>query len=804
MLVKKIFLKIIFLVIILVLIYLYWNCLPTPLFTDPVCTVLEDRKGNLLGAHIASDGQWRFPANQNVPEKFRKSVVSFEDKRFYFHSGFDKFAFSRALWRNIKAGKIVSGGSTITMQTIRLSRKGRARTITEKIIEIILASRLELSFSKEEILSLYISNAPFGGNVVGLDAAAWRYFARSPDKLSWAETATLTVLPNCPGLIHPGRNRKYLKAKRNNLLKKLNKTGIIDYETYELSLLEPIPEKPKPFPQIAPHLLSRIDSENKKNDDERITKIGTTLNIYLQKQANIILNRHYKKLAGNQIHNAAAIIVEVETNNVLAYVGNVGYASRRTEHGSQVDIITAERSTGSILKPFLYAAMLTSGEILPEALIADIPTQIGGYAPKNYNLGFDGAVPAKRALARSLNVPAIRLLQKYGVERFHYLLKKIGMTTINKPAGHYGLSLILGGCEGKLWELAGIYASMARTLNHFSEYSGKYDKNDFSMPDYLLNRDMQRRISTISGDKLEETSWFSAASIWLTFNTMLDVERPAEESSWRYFSSSQKIAWKTGTSFGFRDAWAIGITPDYVVGVWVGNADGEGRPDLIGIKAAAPVLFDIFNILPASSHWFEQPYDEMVYAPICSESGYIASEICEHIDSMWIPETGLRFPVCPYHKIIHLDATGKWRVHSECESPDNMLHKSWFILPPAMEWYYKTKNSNYKTLPAYRQDCLNNMTHSGSQNVMEIIYPKDLTKIYVPVELDGSMGSTIFEVAHRNSNTIIFWHVDAHYIGQTKNFHHIALNPSKGKHTLTLIDENGEKLCQDFEIIDKD
>lgn len=777
----------------LVVLMVYYSILPSQLFDKDISIVIEDQKGNLLGAHIADDGQWRFPPLDSIPDKFRQSAITFEDKRFDYHWGFDPLALVRALVQNIRAGGIESGGSTITMQVIRLSRN-KSRTIFEKIIEIILASRLEFSYSKKEIFTMYASNAPFGGNVVGIDAAAWRYFNRSPFDLSWAESAMLAVLPNSPALIHPGKNRKHLFAKRNRLLRRLYENGTIDSLTYQLSIEEPIPEQPKPYPQIAPHVLSRMYSKRKRNKQSRIK---TTIDADLQKQVIRIIDQYHKKYSVNSINNIAALVLDVESGEVLAYVGNV-HANGNQTHSYQVDMIPAERSTGSILKPFLYAGMLTSGEILPTTLIADVPTNLGGYSPQNYNLSYDGAVPARRALARSLNVPAVRLLMDYSVERFHYLLQKIGMTTLHYPPDHYGLSLILGGCEGSLWDISGIYASMARTLNHYTVYNGKYNRSDFHPP--VIRHRHNPAKGTV---QLDDNSWFSASAIWITYQAMLDVERPTDESNWELFSSSRRIAWKTGTSFGFRDAWSIGVTPRFVVGVWVGNADGEGRPDLIGIKAAAPVLFDIFDLLPQKNSWFDPPYDDMIYEAICGKSGYLASEICAPMDSMWIPKTGERFKVCPFHKLIHLDSSETWRVDSECENPENMVHKPWFVLPPAMEWFYKSKNANYKTLPPYREDCKHNFS-AGDTRAMEIIYPKETAKIYVPVELDGSPGSTVFEVAHRRPNTIIFWHIDKQYIGQTRQFHQMALHPPKGKHTLSLVDEYGETLTLKFEIMGKE
>ena len=776
------------LIIIFFLGVLVFFLLPVRLFDNPTSTVIEDRNGMLLGAKIADDGQWRFPYNDNVPEKFKKALLLFEDRYFYYHPGVNLQSLFRALIQNIKAGKIVSGGSTISMQVIRLSRKGKARTIPEKFIEIILASRLEFSKSKNEILALYSSNAPFGGNVVGLDAAAWRYFGVNPENLSWAEAATLAVLPNSPSLIHPGRNRKKLLEKRNRLLERLTENNIIDPTICKLSKAEPLPGRPLPLPQLAPHLLTRVYLAN---NGERVR---TTLDANLQMSVNEIVERHHNILKSNEIHNAAAIVISVEKGNVLAYAGNTQNQSK-PEYGGDVDVIISPRSTGSLLKPVLFAAMLNEGEILPNTLIPDIPTQIAGYMPKNYNMAYDGVVPATKALSRSLNVPAVRMLQQYGVSKFHYLLKKLGMNTLVFSPEHYGLSLILGGAEGSLWDMAGVYASMARLVNNFYNLNGKYSDNDIHPPVFICNEEKKDG----KHDKLKENGLLSAASVWLTFNALVEVNRPEEEAGWKYFSSSEKIAWKTGTSFGFRDGWAIGTTSQYVVGVWVGNADGEGRPGLVGVATAAPLMFDIFDLLP-SSEWFLQPFDEMSKIPVCRKSGHRATSICEPVDSVWVQLAGLKTGPCPYHRIIHLDSKEKYRVSGDCENVSDMVHRSWFVLPPVQEWYYKFGNHGYKILPPFRPDCVN----KPENNSLQFIFPEPNSKIYVPLELDGSRGKVVFEAAHRFPSTIIYWHLDEQYLGQTMNYHQMEVSPRKGKHVITIVDENGESISINFEIINKD
>ena len=761
----------------------YCFCLPSPLFKSKTSTVLEDSKGVLLAAKIAEDGQWRFPLTKKLPQKFIDCIIQFEDRGYYSHWGVSPTAIVRATKQNLEAKKTVSGGSTITMQVIRMSRKGQKRTFFEKFIEIILATRLEFSYSKKEILSLYASNAPFGSNVVGIDAASWRYFGREPSKLSWAEAATLAVLPNAPSLIYPGKNQERLLKKRNRLLDQLFVAKIIDKETCELSKKEPLPGKPHAIPQIAPHLLQRAAKENFSGQ-----RIVSTLDSHLQERVNTIIENHHKILRGNEIHNACAIVLDVSTGNVLAYVGNTANKGK-PEYEGDVDVISAPRSTGSILKPFLFANMLNDGELLSTTLIPDIPTQIAGYAPQNYNQTFDGAVPAKRALARSLNIPAVRMLQNYGIEKFNYNLKKMGMTTLTSAPDHYGLSVILGGAEGKLWDITGMYASMARTLNNYTTYGGKYNKNDFHPPFYTIQKEKNL--------DLENSSIADAASIYFTFEAMVEVARPDEEAGWKQYTSSSKVAWKTGTSFGYRDGWAIGITPKYVVGVWVGNADGEGRPGLIGIETAAPILFDIFSVLKPGK-WFTPPYDEMEKIKLCKQSGSRANDICEPVETVWIQKNGLKTEPCKYHRLIHLDASETYRVNSNCEDVNKMKHKSWFVLPPAMEWYYKSKNSTYKELPPLRNDC-----ETTGLSGMEIIYPKQFSKIYVPVEIDGTMGKTIFQVAHRKGNTIIYWHLDGVFIGTTQSNHQMGLTPDEGIHTLTLVDEEGESLVQQFEIVSK-
>ncbi len=781
----------VFFLFILVMFFFFMNILPGRLFNKPLSVVIEDRNGYLLGAAIAKDGQWRFPQGDSVPYKFGKCIVEFEDSRFYYHPGVDPSAMLRALYINASGGKIISGGSTLTMQVVRLSRDNPPRTVMEKLFEIILALRMEAGYTKESILKMYSSNAPFGGNVVGLEAASWRYFGRSPAKLSWAESAVLAVLPNNPSLIHPGRNRNLLLKKRNRLLKKLYYAGIINELTYRLSLDEKLPGKPKALPTLAPHLLAKTLNEFPESG---IARAETTIDINLQRKAAEVVALHYKNLKQNGVNNAAAIIADIETGSILAYIGNT--TDPMNQNDNYVDIIQSPRSTGSLLKPFLYAAMLSSGEIMPNSLVADIPVQIGGFAPQNFNQKFDGAVPAARALARSINIPAVKMLQKFKVEKFHSFLRRIGMTKLKDDPGYYGLALILGGAEGTLLDMAGMYAGMARTVKHYNDYERQYDPAEFRPLNFLRERNFNTSYKERK-PYLSESGILSASAAWITLEALLRVERPEEDMSWENYSSSRKVAWKTGTSFGFRDGWAIGVDAKYVVGVWIGNADGEGRPGITGIGSAAPVMFDLFNLLPYSSEWFLQPYEEMTEADICRESGYRKTDLCNASYKQWIPLACLKFPACPYHKLVHLDKSENFRVTADCEPPENIIHKSWFVLPPSMEYYYRFKSSEYRTLPPFRDDCSGN----ENRNEMEMIYPKTGTKIYLPKNLEGQRSSIICQAAHHRSKSEINWHLDESYIGTTTGEHKIALKAKKGKHKLTLVDDKGNIMVVGFEIL---
>lgn len=766
------------LTLVFALFVLWIFCLPSTLFEEPSSTVVESKEGELLGARIADDGQWRFPKMDSVPYRFEQALLFFEDEHFHSHPGFNPVSIGKAVWANLTTKKR-RGGSTLTQQVIRLSRKNRGRTYTEKLVELFMATRLEAGFSKKEILNLYATHAPYGGNVVGLETASWRYFGIPANELSWGQSAALAILPNAPALIFPGKNEELLRAKRDRLLYKLYSKGIIDSLTYELAIEEQLPGKPHVLPQLAPHLAEKIKREHPGK------RVVTTIDANLQRNVNAIVREHHTVLSQNEIYNVAVLLLDIETRDVVAYVGN---SPASNQHDPYVNIIHRPRSTGSILKPFLYTAALDGGELLPNMLLTDVPTVINGYHPQNFNKQFHGAVPASEALSRSLNIPAVRLLRSYGLTRFHNRLQEMNFKQLDKPANYYGLSLILGGGESSLWEITKAYAGLASTLNYFNASSSAYREHEYVEPNYL------QRASISFGKEQNRPTVFDAGSIYATFEAMQNVNRPEGEVNWNYFSSSQQIAWKTGTSFGFKDAWAVGVTPKYAIGVWVGNADGEGRPGLTGIQAAAPVLFDVLSLLP-STDWFAIPFDEMEEAELCERSGHLASVYCGKTVSQFIPKNGIKTAPCPYHQQVFLAMDEAFRVNSSCYELSEMEQKTWFALPPLQEYYYAAMHPEYRPLPPFREDCLRD-----GESLMEFIFPKPNETILLARDFDMQAGEVVIQLAHRDPATKVYWYLDDIYLGMTETFHQLPLHPLPGKYLLTAVDEKGNEIKRRIQI----
>ncbi len=766
----------------LLITFVIWfvTCLPEPLFDRPISTSLYDQNGQLLSARIAADGQWRLAASDSLPQRFVAALIQFEDRNFHAHSGVHLPSLVRAFQQNIRAKRKVSGGSTLSMQVIRLSRNNPSRSYFEKITEILRAYRLDARYTKDEILYFYCAHAPMGGNVVGVEAAAWRYFQCSPHELTWAEAATLAVLPNAPSLIFPGKNQERLREKRDRLLARLHDTGHIDQLTLELSMAESLPEKPSDLPQHALHLLHRLE-----NTDPQNHRFNSVLDGSLQARTEEVVQEHHDRLALNLVHNAAAVVLDARTGNVLAYVGNV----RQTEQAGYVDVVTAPRSPGSSLKPFLYAAMLDEALLTPTALVRDVPIHLGGFTPKNFSDNYQGMIAADQALARSLNIPAVLELQNYGVVAFHDRLKKLGFSKMTRPSSHYGLSLILGGGEVSLEELARAWLVFTSTLHQFRQFNGQYLQELPSLH-YLDQTPVE-----INHLREKPNSAFSAGSCYATLKALQQVRRPDDFYDGGEMQSVRSIAWKTGTSYGYRDAWSVGATPEYIVAVWVGNADGTGRPGIIGTQAAAPLMFRIFDLLPNTSV-FSSPFDDQTEVEVCMQSGWPASRFCPESIKQRIPAQAEKAAPCPYHEPIYLDPTLRKRVHRDCE-PHGVL-ASWFVLPAAEAWYFKRQHPSYHDLPPFRDDCM----HEGETASLAILHPAEGSKIKATRDLDGIRQPLLFEVLCLDPKAELHWHVNETYIGTTRNIHRLEFEPqTAGEHHLVVMNDLGASAMCSFWVV---
>lgn len=717
----------------IVLILLIWLfCLPRNLFGDiSYSTVVTASDGSLLGARVASDGQWRFPPCDSVPEKFAKALIEYEDRSFYSHFGVSLRGIVRAIKQNLSNGRVVSGGSTITMQTIRLHRQG-PRNLFEKIVEMFMATRLELCYSKDEILRMYASHAPFGGNVVGIDAAVWRYLGNDGNDMSWAEAATLAVLQNAPATVHLSKNRDKLIAKRNRLLRRLFEKGEMTEDEYELAVDEPLIATPYPMPSIAPHL---VEYHHKVNHGKRTQ---TAIQYSLQRRVEDVAAYWRGEMSLSGIQDLAVVVADVKSNEIIAYCGNADMAVDR--NGKWVDIARSPRSSGSILKPLLYCAAIQEGIILENTILPDVPTDFGGFAPKNFNGQFAGVVPANQALALSLNVPNVYLLKKFGVARFASLLQKCGLSTLHRPAHEYGLSLVLGGAEVTLFDVVDCYTRIAR-------HDAAFPLND-------------------------------SVAIYAMLNAMREVNRP-DQLDYTRVSDIQNIAWKTGTSYGARDGWAVGITPGYVVGVWVGNANGSGVADLTGARTAGPIMFDIFNMLPQSG-WFTQPRGDMM--KVCLKSGHVAGEYCVETAMRLCSGNALKSERCPYCTELPVSFDGLRRV-SNCSEPMEM--KSYFILPPIQKHYFKLQHTDYIEPPS----------DPDATNKIKFIYPTDGAVVLLPKDREHLM---VCKATHSDPSATLFWHLDNNFLEFTKDLHQVQLSLSEGVHRLTIIDMIGSETSVEF------
>ena len=719
------------------------------IFEDRYSVSVLDNNGNIIGVYLNKDEQWHLKSIDKIPEKLKTAVMVFEDKNFYSHNGVDFSAVIRALKDNIFE-KRKTGASTITMQAVKMAQP-KERSYFNKYLEIVHAFKLEKYYKKDEILKMYLNNAPYGGNIVGYKTASYMYFRKSPKELTWSEAALLAVLPNSPGLMNVEKNREKLIEKRNFLLKKLYEKNFINERQYRISLKEPVPDKRYSFPVLAPHLVRRLVNENK---DKKIIK--STIDSEIQKKTEKAVKDYSEFLKLSGINNTAVLIINNKNYEVTAYAGSQDFYD--FENNGQVDGITAKRSPGSLLKPFLYAKVIDEGIAAPQSKIPDVPLYFSNFSPQNADKKYYGMVEMRDALIKSLNIPFVELLKDYGEDKFFYFLKDI-LNFEDRNPERYGLSLILGTKEFTMEEIGILYSGLA---NYGNFKNLKYTKESTE----------------------EERQLLTKGASYLTLTTMRELERPGME---KFYREKNPVSWKTGTSHGRRDGWAAGITPEWTVVVWTGNFTGEGNPNLTGVYTGGNLLFNILKILPKTEKDFIMPSD-LEKIEVDKETGYRLKYDVPYKE-IFYPKDAKPLKASPYYKKIFVNKNGE-EIDSRDESFNEREEKYILVYPLEVVNYFVRENL----------DVSNIFSEKTAKKTIKFIYPKNNLKIIVPKDFDGEK-SLIVKIANIK-NQELYWYVNKEYAGKSREKER-SFNFKKGKYEITVVSESGETAKINFQVAEK-
>ncbi len=732
--------------------------IPLPLegISRPSSTLVFDESGELLRAFTSNDEMWRIRTSlDQISPELRQFLIAYEDRWFYKHPGINPMAILRAVVQNIKNGYVISGGSTITMQIARMMEP-KERTLKNKLIEAFRALQLEHYYTKNQLLEIYFNIAPYGGNIEGAAAAAWLYFGKEPTQLSYAEAALLAALPNSPTILRPDKNPEAAQKARDKVLERMVQFKVLDKKNYLEALKEPVPTKRITLPFIAPHLSRLVHLENQNE-----SRIYSTLDIRIQQLTEKLLDDHLKKFKVDNVTNGAVVIIDNQTHELKAMVGSRDFFDKA--NSGQVNGALAPRSPGSTLKPFLYALGLKKGIISPKLYLEDVPVDYAGYAPENYNRKFNGIVSAREALERSLNIPAVNLsAELLKDESLYDLLRKAEISTIHKT-DDYGLALALGGCEVTLLELTSLYSVFA-------------NKGNLYKPKYLLN-----------DEKIQEIELFDSGTSFIISEILANVRRPDLPAAWQ-FTTLPKVSWKTGTSYGHRDAWSVGYNPHYIIGVWMGNFDGEPSAALVGANAAAPLLFDLFTELSRNEQikWFEKP-ETVGVRQVCAVSGQLPNEYCDAL----ITENYLtdRSPLkeCEFHRVVMIDEETKKRLPPRY-SGERKVQKQVYIQWPSRvaTWMVQNGYQVYQ-LPELISDYQKQVVGEPPM----ILSPVE-NKIYSLREgVSLEYQKIAFSASVSNDVQKIYWFVDGKMVGSVSVGEKYFYLPMEGKHKVICQDDLG-------------
>ncbi|HEX4957824.1 MAG TPA: penicillin-binding protein 1C [Lacibacter sp.] len=715
-------------------------------------TLVTDNKGEVIHAFLTKDEQWRLKTElQEISPLLRKTIVQKEDKYFYYHFGINPVALVRAFAMNLFTGRRTSGASTITMQVARALEPKR-RTLGNKFIELFRAVQLEMKYSKAEVLQLYLNLVPYGGNIQGVKSASVLYFGKNPDHLSLAEITALSIIPNRPSSLVIGKNNDEIIKQRNKWLQRFAKEQLFTAKEIEDALAEPLNAKRNSMPQLAPHLSTKL-----KQSGGPI--IHTNLQLNTQLKTEKLVQDYVRTLRLSNIRNAAVMIIDNETHNVIAYVGSGDF--KDTLDGGQVNGAAAVRQPGSTLKPLIYGLCFDEGLLTPKRTMNDVPVNYGGYAPENYDKTFNGPVTVEYALEHSLNIPAVRALNQLGTERMIAQLSSIGFTQIQQKQKGLGLSLILGGCGTTLEQLTGLYSCLAN--------EGLYYRSAFIKDD---SKPTARRI-------------LSAEAAYMVTDILSRINRPDFPLHWEATAHLPKIAWKTGTSYGRRDAWSIGYNKKYTVGVWVGNFSGEGNAQLSGAQTATPLLFRIFNTLDydADRAWYTPPAD-LEQRKICSETGMPPAAHCTHLVLDYFIPGISSTQTCNNYEEIAVSENKTMSYCKSCEPANGFKRKGYKLLSPELQQWMQTHGLAYEPIPAHNPDCEKIFTGGAPQiqspvNGTEYLISK---KHPEPLQLVCKTGNDVSKV---------YWYINNQFYKAAEANSKQFFVPAEGSIKISCTDDKG-------------
>ncbi|HKP32300.1 MAG TPA: penicillin-binding protein 1C [Chitinophagaceae bacterium] len=724
-------------------------------------TIITDNKGEVIHAYLSKDEQWRMKTEMNeISPLLKKTIIEKEDKYFYSHPGVNFLSLSKATFRNIFRWKRVSGASTITMQVARALEPKR-RTYFNKIIEMFRAFQLEWKYSKEEILQMYMNLLPYGGNIQGVKAASILYFGKNPDHLSLAEITALSIIPNRPSSLVIGKTNEKIVEERNRWLKKFEADKVFTHKEIEDALNEPLTASRGVVPKLLPHLAYKL-----KKSGSNI--IYTNVNMNTQFKVEKLVKDYSRNMKMKGIHNAAVVIVDNQTHKVIAYVGSADFEDR--SDGGQVNGAAAIRQPGSTLKPLLFGLCFDEGLLTPRKIITDVSVNYDGYAPENYDTKFNGYVSTSFALEHSLNIPAVKGLRLLGKDKFVNELVRCDFNQIARDRQKLGLSMILGGCGTTLEELTALYSAFAN--------DGVYVQPQLTSAKPSLKSDSIK--SSFRGKRI-----LSSASAFMVNDILSKVNRPDFPISWQSTEHLPKIAWKTGTSYGRRDAWSIGYNKKFTVGVWVGNFSGVGVADLSGTNSATPLLFKIFNSIAYDSdeEWFTQPED-CALRLVCSETGMVPGETCTDLVSDYYIPLVSSTAVCNNVQELMVSADEKISYCKECVPENGYRKKSYKLIAPEMQQFFEEHDIAYQKIPPHNPDC----QKIFKENAPMITFPVNGTEYLInkkepePLQLTCNTSNDVQQV---------YWYINNKFYKTTPVKTKQFFVPDEGPVKISCTDDKG-------------